>query len=363
MLIKQNDTKASILIVDDTLANLRVLAAMLYDQGYNIQPVTSGNLALKIANTHPPDLILLDINMPDMDGYEICQQLKSNHELKDIPVIFISALNDTFDKVKAFSVGGIDYITKPFQLEEVYARVETHIKLRRLSIEQEIRKKELELMVNDQVKEISQSQIATIIAMAKLAESRDDVTGRHLDRIQYYSKTLAAQLAKRVKYKDQIDNAYLENIYLASSLHDIGKVGITDNILLKPGKLTPEEFQVMKNHTLIGTSALESVKARYPKNDMVNMGILITRSHHEDWNGDGYPDRLCGDEIPLCARIVRVADVYDALRSKRIYKPVFSHDASIKIIMQDIGIRYDPEIAEAFNDVHDEFDHIYKWHE
>jgi len=338
----------SILIVDDTPANLQVLAEMLKNRGYKARPVPSGKLAIQASQSDPPDLILLDITMPDMDGFQVCQRLKEDKKLKDIPVIFVSALNETLDKVKAFSVGGVDYITKPFQFEEVQARVDTHLKLRRLQTELEMYNQNLQELVQSKVKEISDLQLSMIFAMAKLAESRDYQTGKHLDRVRTICRVIADKLSESSHYKDRVSPDYMNNIFHASPLHDIGKVGIPDSILLKPGKLSPDEFEIMKKHTSIGAETLSAVRGQYPKNAFLNMGIAIARSHHEKWDGNGYPDGLAGDDIPLSARIVAVADTYDALISLRPYKPPFSHEKACDIIMQESGSHFDPGVVEIF---------------
>lgn len=348
-----------ILIVDDTMANIQVLSGMLKQKGYKVRPVLDGKTALKAAENQPPDLVLLDISMPAMDGYEVCTQLKQNHRLKQIPVIFISALTEQMDKVKAFTVGGVDYITKPFQIEEVRARVENHLQLARLQKELQEYSHNLEDKVIEQVKDISNSQLATILALAKLAEYRDKDTGQHIERIQHYCKFLASTLAESPKYQNQIVPIFIDNITHASPLHDIGKVGIPDQILLKPGKLTPSEFEVMKSHTMIGFEILQTVRDQYTKNSFINMGIEISRSHHEKWDGSGYPDGFKGNEIPLAARILAVADVYDALRSKRPYKEAFSHSSSCEIIQKSKGSHFDPDIIDAFMKLQDLFGAVY----
>ncbi len=350
---------ADILIVDDTLANIQVLSGMLKQQGYKVRPVLDGKTALKAAETNAPDLILLDITMPDMDGYEVCTRLKENPKLNHIPVIFISALTEPLDKVRAFTVGGVDYITKPFQLEEVRVRVENHLRLANLQHQIENYNHFLEEKVIEQVREISDSQMATILALAKLAEYRDEDTGRHIERIQYFCRLLVTCLAENPKHKKLLTPLYIDNISHASPLHDIGKVGIPDYILLKPGKLTPDEFEIMKTHTVIGFDLLQTVKNRYTKNSFINLGIEISRSHHEKWDGSGYPDGLKGTDIPMSARILAVADVYDALRSKRPYKTGFDHATSMKIILEGRGIHFDPEVVDAFSDRQDEFMRIY----
>jgi putative two-component system response regulator len=245
-------TPKNILVVDDTPENLRVLLELLKQQGYKARAVPNGKLALQAASSEPPDLILLDIMMPEMDGYEVCRRLKQDDKLCEIPVVFLSALGDTLDKVHAFDVGGVDYVTKPFQFEEVRARVETHLRLRRLQVQLEQHNRQLRDRVEEQVREISDSQMATIVALARLAESRDKGTGKHIERVRIYCRLLASQLREHPGRQERVDAAFIENIFRASPLHDIGKVAIRDSILLKPGPLTPEEFDEMKSHTTLG---------------------------------------------------------------------------------------------------------------
>ena len=348
----ENFPKANILIVDDIAENLDILSSMMKGQGYDSRPVPNGNLALQAARNYPPDLILLDINMPAMDGYEVCRELKADPNLEKIPVIFISGLTETKDIVKAFNAGGADYVTKPFQFEEVSARVSTHLKLRQMMAG-------LEELVQEKVKEISESQIATIYALAKLSESRDDLTGKHIDRVGAFIRLIAENMKHHPDYRRIITNQYIDLIENASSLHDIGKVGIPDNILLKPGKLTLEEFNEIKKHTIIGSETLQSVSVRYPKNSLVKIGIEIARSHHERWDGKGYPDGLSGESIPLSARIVAMSDVYDALRTERPYKKGMPHDACCKIIVDGEGSQFDPGVISAFRAVSDSFEKKY----
>ncbi len=345
--------RENILIVDDTPANLELLAGMLRQKQYRVRPALSGKLALQAALNDPPDLILLDINMPEMDGYEVCRQLKSDRRSADVPVIFISALNETVDKIEAFSAGGVDYVTKPFQFEEVNARVETHLKLHRLQVALENHNRNLTTLVQAQVSEISEAQMAMIFALAKLSESRDDDTGGHLERVQMFCRILATQLAEATSYGEIIDGRYIENIFQTSPLHDVGKVSIPDAILLKSGQLTGEEFEFMKRHTVVGAETLETVRRHYPKNMFIAMGIEVARSHHERWDGGGYPDGLAGEMIPLSARIMAVADVYDALRSRRSYKPALPHEESLGIITRGRGTQFDPDVVDAFVKISD----------
>ncbi len=308
----------------------------------------SGREALQQAAEQKPDLVLLDIVMPGMDGYEVCRQLKSESQLKDIPVVFLSALSETMDKVKAFNEGGVDYIAKPFAFEEVQARVQTHLKIHYLQQDLERHNKDLAQLVEEKVKEISDSQIATIFAIAHLAETRDNETGAHLERTRDYCRMLAAWLGGHPRDRDTITEDYVRRIYETSPLHDIGKVGVPDAVLLKPGKLTAAEFEEVKKHTTIGAETLKQVEIRYPGNKFIAMGEEIARSHHEKWDGSGYPDGLAGESIPLSARIMALVDVYDALRSRRPYKEAFTHEKSRHIIVGDKGKHFDPLVVEAF---------------
>jgi putative two-component system response regulator len=344
-----NRANCNILIVDDTPANLTLLAGMLKESGFRPRPVPSGKLALKAIEKEMPDLILLDINMPEMNGFEVCSILKQDARYAHCPVIFISALTETFDKVKAFSCGGVDYISKPFQFEEVEARIETHLILRHYQMS-------LETLVKEKVKEISDSQMSTIFALSKLAESRDMDTGRHLERVQMFSRILTERLIQASPYQSIIDTDFILHICNASPLHDIGKVAIVDSILLKPERLTPWEFDIMKTHTTIGAETLESVRDLYPANNFIRMGIAIARHHHERWDGKGYPDGLSGENIPLPARILSLVDVYDALRSKRCYKDALDRFESQQIIQNGSGSQFDPVLTKTFLSVEEELD-------
>ncbi len=358
-----SEPKADILIVDDTLANLRLLGRMLAKQGYRPRPVPSGALALQAVEAEPPDLILLDINMPGMNGYEVCAKLKADSRFRDIPVIFISALGETEDKLRAFSAGGVDYVSKPFHFEEVEARITTHLNLRALRKELERHNRHLSELVAEQVKEISEAHRATIFAIAKIAESRDEDTGAHLFRVRQYCRVLAAHLDGRNAFPRRIGRDFIDIIEWASPLHDIGKVCIPDAVLLKREPLTPDEWTVMKTHAAAGAETLESVLVEYPRNASVRMGVEIARSHHERWDGGGYPEGLAGEAIPLAARIFAIGDQYDALRSLRPYKPGFSHEKAVRAIVKGDGRtspdHFDPRILAAFREMEGEFARIW----
>jgi putative two-component system response regulator len=354
----------NVLVVDDNPTNLQALVYLLKDRGYRARPVRSGELALQAAKSEPPDLILLDINMPEMDGYAVCRALKKDPALRDIPVIFLSARTETLDKTEAFAAGGLDYVTKPFQIDEVSARIGTHLKLRGLQKELERHNRNLREVVRAKVKEISDSQMATILALARLAEFRDKETGNHLTRVQRYCRALAARLGERGDFGPLIDDAFLEDIFHASPLHDIGKIGIPDYVLLKTMSLTPEETHIMQTHTLIGAHILADIFSRFPNNGFVKLGMEMARSHHEKWDGAGYPEGLAGEKIPLSARILILADQYDALRSKRPYKPALDAGRTFAILTEGDGqtlpSHFDPRVLDAFKTVIPEFETIYE---
>jgi len=345
--------KARVLIVDDDIKILELLELSLKDYGCDVLKTSRASQVVPLAEAVPPDLILLDIVMPDMDGYQVCKLLKANAKCRDIPVIFISGLDATDVKVKAFRAGGVDYITKPFQLPELQARVGTHLNLCSLSYKLEFHK-----LVQEKVKEVLEAQQATIFALAKLAEYRDCDTGAHLDRVRTYCRLLAEQLHLDSSYSSQMSDGFVECIQFASPLHDIGKVAIPDSILLKPGRLNDEESEVMRNHTVFGAETLQVVYNEYAGNIFIGMGIEIALYHHERWDGQGYPDGLVGRNIPLSARITALADFYDALCSDRCYRKGLDHDTVRTMILEGDGTHFDPEIVKAFLVLEDEFRRI-----
>ena len=339
---------SNVLIVDDAPENLHLLAAVLKRAGLVPRPVTSGKLAIEAAVIDPPDLILLDIRMPEMSGLEVCRWLKRDERLKEIPVLFISGLPDSDDKVEAFRCGGVDYIPKPFQDQEVLARIDIHLRLRRLQKEIESHNERLEQQVAEQVKLITESQMATIFALAKLAEARDPKTGRHVERVQIFARRLAEQMLAMKMHVVQLSNGFIDTLEQAAGLHDIGKVGIPDAVLLKPGKLDPAEFVEMKRHCTLGADTLATVQKRFPENQFLRMGVDVARSHHEHWDGTGYPEGLQGKAIPLSARIVALADFYDALTSERCYRASASHEEVVAMIAAAGGAQFDPDTVSAF---------------
>lgn len=354
--MREPTAKSEVLIVDDTAANLDILSTLLTAAGYVARPVPSGELALVAARARPPDVILLDIMMPGMDGYETCAALKEDPALRDVPVLFLSAISDDEGKLEAFRAGAVDYVTKPFGAQEVLARVATHARMRRQDLALRRHNEELHSMVLEQADELSRARYAMVIAMTRLVELRDDDTGQHVDRISLFACCLAEKLRE---HTGAVTAQFIDSVRYASPLHDIGKVAIPDAILTKPGRLTPEEFTVMKAHTTIGDAALARVAEDYPGNLFVLTGRSVARSHHERWDGSGYPDGLAGESIPLAARIVALADVYDAVRSKRCYKEARPHSAACEAIIESAGTHLDPTLVEAFGLCSDEFERIY----
>lgn len=350
----------TILAVDDTLANIDVLKGVL-SQDYVVQAALSGKVALKIIEKHKPDLILLDIMMPDMDGYEVCQILKSQEATKDIPVIFLTAKIQEDDETKGLSLGAVDYITKPISPPILKERIKNHLLLQAsknmLARQNEI----LEERVLERTSQLSELQDVAMVAMGAMAESRDPETGNHIRRTQRYVKVLAVELAKHEKYKAFLTPDVITSLYKSAPLHDIGKVGVEDSILLKPGKLTDEEFEEMKRHTTYGRDAIAAAETSIDSADnFLVFAKEIAYSHQEKWDGTGYPEGLAGEDIPLSARLMAVADVYDALISKRVYKPPFSHEKAVSIITEGKGSHFEPLLVECFLAVADEFTQVAK---
>lgn len=356
---QDQDAKQVILIVDDTPDNITLLSALLKDK-YKIKIATNGLKALHIASIDPsPDLILLDVMMPEMDGYETCRRLKENPQTNHIPIIFLTAKSQVSDEEMGLKLGAVDYISKPVSPPIVLARVATQLNLVRARNLLQDQNKNLEGLVKDRTRKLAKMQDAIIMAMASLAETRDNETGNHIRRTQNYVAALARQLKHLPRFSVELTDENIELLYKSAPLHDIGKVGIPDNILLKPGKLTSEEFEIMKLHTNYGRETILSVE-RYlgESNEFLRFAREITYSHQEKWDGSGYPENLSGDAIPISARLMAVADVYDALISRRVYKPAFTHEEAIDIMRKGRGTHFDPDILDGFLKITDEFKEI-----
>jgi len=360
----------SILVVDDNEMNRDLLLRRLSNAEFQLSSAMDGEEALAMLRKHPFDLVLLDIMMPVLDGFETLKVIQNDAVLRRVPVIMITALDDVDSAVRCIELGAVDYVTKPFNPTLLRARVDANLERKRMSDLEEHRREEIErnnISLSEEVRakvlEISQSQLAAIFAMSKLAESRDPETGEHLERMREYCKLLSEQLSRMPKFQSIINRAFVDNIYAASPLHDIGKVGIDDSVLLKPGALSDEEWIIMKQHPVIGAETLREVDRQHPGNDFIHTGIEIAESHHEKWDGSGYPHGLAGKDIPLVARILALGDVYDALTSRRCYKEAFSHEKSRDIIEEGLGNHFDPDVVVAFFDVECDFKKVRKEYE
>ncbi len=351
--------KKVVLVVDDAPDNLTLMSELLKGH-YKVKVANSGEKALKIALAEPhPDLILLDIMMPGMDGYEVCQRLQADAVTRDIPVIFLTAKAEADDERRGLELGAVDYITKPISPPIVLARVRNHLALKAQADFLRNKSDFLAQVVNERTQEMMAIQDVTILVLASLAETRDSETGHHIRRTQFYVKALAEQLQDHPRFAAQLTDAYIATLFKSAPLHDIGKVGIPDHILLKPGRLTPEEFEIMKLHAAKGKEAIEHAEAQLGMNvAFLKTAKEIAFGHHEKWAGGGYPQGIAGDAIPLCARLMAVADVYDALISPRVYKNRMPHEDAARIILEGKGTHFDPDIVEAFEQIQSTFEDI-----
>jgi putative two-component system response regulator len=340
-----------ILLVDDNTANLQVLRENLGGLGYKLLIAKNGKSALEIVQKAGPDLILLDIMMPEMDGYEVCRRLKGAEETRHIPVIFLTAMADAEDEAKGLALGAVDYITKPINPELVRARVRNHLELKR-------HQDRLEHLVRMKTREVQLTQAVMIESLATLAEYRDPETGGHIKRTQNYVKALAVHLRDHERFRNVLDEKAIELLYLSAPLHDVGKVGVRDHILLKAGRLDDAEFEQMKKHTLFGEEALRLTEQKLGQSTFLRLAREIAATHQEKWDGSGYPRGLKGEEIPLPGRLMALADVYDALISKRVYKPPMPHEKAVESIRDGRGTHFDPDVVDAFLALEDTFRNI-----
>ncbi len=340
-------THARILVVEDSDINIDIIVEA-FKGLYELTIAMDGIEALEAVEHEIPDLILLDVLMPGMNGYDVCQRLKADERTMDVPIIFLTAMKDITDKTKAFEMGAIDYLTKPFETLELKARVKNHLELifaKKLLADQN---QVLEQMVKVRTEQLYRTQSATIYSLAALAETRDSETGDHIKRTQEYIRTLALALKSLGWYGDILIDDYINMLYDSAPLHDIGKVGVPDHILLKPGKLTAVEFEQMKLHAWYGMKTLESAEKELGEASFLTLAKEIAYTHHEKWDGTGYPNQLSGERIPLSGRLMALVDVYDALISERPYKKAFSHEKSREIILEGSGKHFDERVVAAF---------------
>ncbi|MGS3174660.1 HD-GYP domain-containing protein [Aeromonas sanarellii] len=347
---------ATILVVDDTPDNLMLMAELLKDK-YRVKLANHGEKALRILAGDPlPDLILLDIMMPGLSGLQVAEQLQQDARTRHIPIIFLTSMAAVESELQGLALGAVDYITKPISPSRVLARVETQIKLKAAADFLRDQNDFLEQEVQRRTREVMAIQEVTIQAMASLAETRDNETGNHIRRTQHYVKLLAELLRDHPRFRHFLNDETIHLLFKSAPLHDIGKVGIPDHILLKPGRLTKEEFEIMMTHTTLGRDAIQRAEDQlgFPV-DFLRLAKEIAYSHQEKWDGSGYPQGLSGDDIPISARLMAVADVYDALISHRVYKPGMPHEEAVDIIRQGGGWHFDPDVCAAFLSATEQF--------
>lgn len=347
---------ATILIVDDAPANLLVLTELLQSE-YRVLAANNGQRALRLAAVEPqPDLILLDVMMPGMDGYEVLRRLRESPPTQTIPVIFVTAMSAMEDEERGLELGAVDYITKPLRPNIVRARVHTQLTIKRAGDLLRDQNAYLEAEVNRRMGENLIIQEVSIHALARLAETRDQETGNHLRRTKAFVRALACQLRDHPRFSGFLNDRTIDLLAKSAPLHDIGKVGIPDSILQKPGKLTEAEWEIMKTHPSLGSEAIEQAERDAEKPvEFLALAKEIARWHHERWDGGGYPDGLAGESIPISARLMALADVFDALTTARVYKPPMSHEVAREIIVAGRGSHFDPAVVDAFLTIQDKF--------
>jgi putative two-component system response regulator len=347
--MSESETREVVLVIDDTAENLALISEVLRGE-FKVKVAPGGARGLQLAQAStPPDLVLLDIMMPEMDGYEVLRQLRADPRTRDIPVIFLTAMSSVEEERRGLELGAVDYITKPISPPLVQSRVRNHLQLKAARDFLKYKSEFLEREVQRRTREVTMIQEVTIRALASLAETRDNDTGNHILRTQHYVKLLAQKLARHPRFAAFLTEGTIDLLFKSAPLHDIGKIGIPDRILLKAGKLTPDEFEIMKMHTTLGGNAIANAEAAIGE----EIGFLryakeIAYSHQEWWDGSGYPKGLKGDEIPISARLMAVADVYDALINKRVYKRAISHEEAVQVIREGRGTHFDPDIVDAF---------------
>lgn len=337
-------------MVDDNITNLSMGKSALCAH-YDVYTVPSGEKLFKILGYITPDIILLDVEMPEMNGYEVIKILKANQHTAPIPIIFLTAKNDMDSELKGLSLGAIDYIAKPFSVPLLLKRVEVHLLMESQKRQLREYNTNLQKMVEEKTQTVLELQNAVFDLLTEVVEYRDDETGGHVSRTRGYYQVMMDALLADSLYRDEVLTWDIRLVVLSSQLHDIGKVAIRDNILLKPGKLTESEFEEMKRHTLYGGAIIERIERNTPERGFIDHAKIMAMTHHERWDGRGYPAGLSGTDIPLQGRIMALVDVYDALISKRPYKQPYTHEEAVQIIVEESGRQFDPELVRVFLNV------------
>jgi putative two-component system response regulator len=350
--------KPVVMVVDDTPDNLTLIAELLKGI-YQVRVANSGEKALQLVRDNPPDLILLDIMMPGLSGYDVCMALKADINTQHIPIIFLTAMMAKEEEKKGLDMGAADFITKPVNPPVLMARVATQLQVKSAADFLRDQNAYLEQEVQRRGKELAAIQDVTILAMASLAETRDNETGNHIRRTQHYVRRLAMQLQNHPRFAAYLSERNIDMLFKSAPLHDIGKVGIPDRILLKPGRFEPHEFEIMKTHCKLGRDAIQYAEDQLGLQvDFLQCAKEIAYSHQEKWDGSGYPEGWAGDAIPISARLMAIADVYDALISRRVYKDGMPHDKAVAIILTGRGSHFDPDIVDAFAEIQEDFREI-----
>jgi len=340
--------KKLVILVDDNPANLRIGKNVLAEK-YTVATCPSAEKMFSLLENNNPAMILLDVDMPEMNGYDAIKILKSKPETKDIPVIFLTARSESDAELAGLSLGAIDYITKPFQPPLLLKRIEVHILVEDQRKELKYFNENLQKMVEEKTQSVIELQNALLKTMAELVECRDDITGGHIERTQRGIKILLEEIEKNGLYSEETKGWDVDLLLQSCQLHDVGKISIDDNILKKSGKLTEEEFNEMKKHASFGEQIIEKIETLAKESDFLDYAKIFAASHHERWDGSGYPRGLKGSKIPLLGRIMAIADVYDALVSERPYKEAFSHEEAVRIIIEGSGTQFDPSLVEVFS--------------
>lgn len=342
---------SNILIVDDVETNRFILRNIIIDMGYQPVLAENGMQALKMFPCCQPKLVLLDVAMPEMSGFELCRILKANPATKDVPIIFISAFDEEEDIVKGFALGGEDYITKPFIQEEIKARVGLHLRLYDSNHNFAESNRRLQTLINEQVRQLEQEKKRVLYALANVARENSYYAKGHMERLQYNCRILASAMQLSTLYEQVISDTYIDSIELSVPLCDLGNVAIPMEILKKKGKLSDEERRIMRNHTTIGAKILADIKVTGDYNDFIEMSEEIALSHHENWDGSGYPEGRKGDEIPLSAQIVAVVSDYCALTENRTYREAFDRESALEVMQKGADVKYNPDIFNIFKKI------------